>query len=342
MTTGMKLLLLKTKYIGDTLLLAGTARAIRRAMPDAEIHVLVAKGTEGILTGCPEIARIHTVITRRGAGLGEKTSDLAKVIRRLRAEKFDHAICLTGSRRTLFITALSGARKRSANSSWIRSRLIGAMLPDSMKIEFPPPSYATQWDSEIAAGALGLRLEDTRPVFEKTRADFTFVHSSGLGKDRPLLFIHPTASLAAKMWPETRWSELLAPLASDFDILLSCGPAPEEIAFCERIVAGMPDAGRVRLTRGAISWAAMAGALYSAGAYLGADTSAMHLAGACGIPVLGVFGNNSREHIAYWAPPGDAVRIVTYEAGEQGIADIPVARVREALRSLPIFAKKAS
>lgn len=30
MTTGMKLLLLKTKYIGDTLLLAGTVRAIMK------------------------------------------------------------------------------------------------------------------------------------------------------------------------------------------------------------------------------------------------------------------------------------------------------------------------
>ena len=57
----MRILLIKPKQIGDSLILTPTITAIKRAHPEAEIWVLVRRGCEGILAGCPGIARTLTL-----------------------------------------------------------------------------------------------------------------------------------------------------------------------------------------------------------------------------------------------------------------------------------------
>ena len=57
----MRILLIKPKQIGDSLILTPTITAIKTAYPDAEIWVMVRTGCEGILAGCPDIARILTL-----------------------------------------------------------------------------------------------------------------------------------------------------------------------------------------------------------------------------------------------------------------------------------------
>ena len=57
----MRILLLKPKHIGDSLLLTPTIVALKRARPGAEIWVVVRRGCEGILAGCPEIDRLLTI-----------------------------------------------------------------------------------------------------------------------------------------------------------------------------------------------------------------------------------------------------------------------------------------
>jgi polysaccharide pyruvyl transferase WcaK-like protein len=57
----VNVLLIKTKNIGDALLLTAAARAIRRDHPRAEITALVRRGTEGILRGAISIDQVATL-----------------------------------------------------------------------------------------------------------------------------------------------------------------------------------------------------------------------------------------------------------------------------------------
>ena len=49
----MRILLIKPKHIGDTLILTPTITAIKQVHPEAEIWVMIRRGCEGILAGCP-------------------------------------------------------------------------------------------------------------------------------------------------------------------------------------------------------------------------------------------------------------------------------------------------
>ena len=57
----MRILLIKPKQIGDSLILTPTIAAIKKAYPEADIWIVVRRGCEGILAGCPEIAKILLV-----------------------------------------------------------------------------------------------------------------------------------------------------------------------------------------------------------------------------------------------------------------------------------------
>ncbi len=54
MVSAKKLLFVKLKHIGDTIVLTPTLAAARKMYPDAQIWAVVRKGCEGILEGCPQ------------------------------------------------------------------------------------------------------------------------------------------------------------------------------------------------------------------------------------------------------------------------------------------------
>ena len=56
----MRILFIKLRHIGDSLLLTPTIVATKAKFPDAKIWVLVRNSCDAILAGCPEIDRILT------------------------------------------------------------------------------------------------------------------------------------------------------------------------------------------------------------------------------------------------------------------------------------------
>src|SRR5262245_18898683 len=112
----MRLLFIKLKHIGDSLLLTPTLVEVRRKYPQAHICVLVRKGCDGILAGCSAIDEIFVSAAPEATnrGLTQPWTDL-RLIRALRRQKFDYAFELSDGDRGRILAVLSGARRRCAN-----------------------------------------------------------------------------------------------------------------------------------------------------------------------------------------------------------------------------------
>jgi len=295
----MRVLLVKTKNIGDTLLLTAAARAIRRDHPQAHITALVRAGTEGILAGAVSIDRIATwgrvpeaAPTRRTAAWWAQTYDLA--------------IDLGGTSSGRWATLLSRAPRRGT-----RGPARGWPACCARPWE-PPPGilHSAARDFHHVSSLLPLRDPIPPLEFDSTRAD----------PNTPAPFdayavLHPSTRWAEKRWPLEQWITLARHLqeAHGLALVLSSGPSAEETTFTRALHAAL-DPSRTQCTGGTLSWAQLAGLLFRARLFAGVDTAAMHLAAACQCPTLALMVYDPRHwgpwqcpHRSVHAPPDPAL-----------------------------------
>jgi len=300
----MRLLFVKLKHIGDSLLLTPTLAAVRASYPHAEIRVVVRKGCEGIMRGCPAIDELHT------AAAPETTQRSRlnwwqefQTIRQLRRQRFDYAFDLGDGDRGRWLTCLSGARIRCTNGAvrplhwwWRRrfNRISGFDWRDRHRAEK---------DFYTVNDAMPLKGDVPPMTFARERTE-----PWEPGKElSAYAVIHPGTRWKRKRWPKEKWIETGRYLLARYPrLVISAGPDADEVDLGKELQAALGD--NVLCTEGKASWAQLAGLLYRARLFVGVDTAAMHLAAACACPVVAVFGPTV---VAQWRPWRTAYRVVT-------------------------------
>ncbi len=300
----MRILLIKPKQIGDSLIMTPTITAIKRAYPDAEIWVMIRKGCEGILAGCPDIARILTLagVEKSDRGRGDFWHQ-AKVLLRQWSVKFDYVFELGDGHRARLFAMLCRAKRRysvktSSPLTWLERRRFTAVSSFDWQtchrvekdfysvsefLPLPGPIPPLRFDRSFAQGwKEGEALTDFCVVQIGSRQGFNRWHREG-------------------------WRDVCRALLERFsNVVVSCGPVAnemEEAAWLQQELGP-----RVVNTQGRTTWPEMAGLLYGAKLYVGPNTAAMHLAAACRCPVVALFGPTIEDHWHPWQAP---YRIVT-------------------------------
>jgi heptosyltransferase-3 len=310
-TTAMRLMFSKPKLIGDALLLTPTLMAVRTTYPQAEIWVLVRRGSEGILAGCAAIDRIATIAA---APVGEERrlsdwlSDI-RLIRQLRRRSFDIWFELGDGHRARWFSLFCGAKRiyatkpRSALGSFWRWWFDGISDFDWKG------RHRVAKDYYSVSQFLPLPDQDPPPlVFERARTD-SWVPGAAL---EDFAVIHPGTRDRGKHWPLDRWVTVGEFLLSRFDkIVISVGPlAPErdEAAWLAQQLGP-----RAISMDGKTDLPQLAGLLYRARLFVGLDTAAMHLAAACGTPIVALFAPSMESE---WRPWRVAHRVVAPAQGQ--------------------------
>jgi heptosyltransferase-3 len=127
--------------------------------------------------------------------------------------------------------------------------------------------------------------------------------------------IHVGSGSPRKNWPLARWHELIAGLNAP--VLVIRGEAEAGLS----LPASIRVADRLPLE-------ALIGELTQCRLFLGHDSGVSHLAAACGVPSILLFGPTDP---ALWAPPAPHVRVIRHGSD---ISDISVQEVRAAINSL--------
>lgn len=314
----MRLLFVKLRHIGDALLLTPTLAAVKAALPRAEIWVVVRRGSEDILSGCPHIDELRTaMIPEHGAARAAHRGNDAGLLRELRAARFEHAFELGGGDRGRWLTTLSGARGRTTNISARR-------FPPWWKLAFNRPStsrrfglHEVQRDYITVSDVLPLPREIPALQFAATARQ---AWAPGDRLDN-FAVLHAATRWRNKAWREERWIETGRQLLRQVShLVVSSGPDPEERALAARLGQALGPA--VVSTDGQTNWAQLAGLLGRAKLFAGVDTAAMHLAAACQCPTVALFGPSK---VCEWYPWRVRHRLVRPhdEIGEEEAAAIP-------------------
>jgi heptosyltransferase-3 len=117
----------------------------------------------------------------------------------------------------------------------------------------------------------------------------------------PYVVVHAPSLVRYKQWPLAHYAELAKALAGDgLQVLLSGGPSDADRAAVAEVarMAAMPDVVPIA---GMLSLNQLTTLLRGASLYVGPDTSVTHLAAACDIPVVALYGSIDPQHWGPWA-----------------------------------------
>jgi ADP-heptose:LPS heptosyltransferase len=132
----------------------------------------------------------------------------------------------------------------------------------------------------------------------------------------PLIALHPGSGSKLKNWPKENWSRLIAALAGEFPqcrVVLVTGEAEAERGVTEFFSAELARRD-LRISHwDQLPLVELASRLASCAAFLGHDSGISHLAAACGVRCLLLFGPTDP---ATWAPPHEGVRVLREPAGD--------------------------
>jgi heptosyltransferase-3 len=280
----MNLLFIKLKHIGDALLMTPALTAARASYPDAKIWVLVRKGSESILAGCPAIDRVLTSAApeKKTRRLSDWLDDI-RLIHTLRKQNFDYAFELSDGDRGKFIAILSGAKQRCLNKAY--GKLKSVWAPFFFTSKFPwYDRHSVEKDYYTVNDLLPLPAPIPRLTFERA-STIPWEPTKNLTN---FAILHPATRWMRKRWPVENWISLAKWLLQRVPFLvISVGPQPDEILLAAQIQSAVGP--QALSTEGKLSWAQLGDLLYRANLMVAVDTGALHLAAACGCPIVGLY-----------------------------------------------------
>jgi ADP-heptose:LPS heptosyltransferase/O-antigen ligase len=311
------ILVTSTRRLGDVLMATALVRSFKAQWPSTQIDMLVFEGTQSVLEGNPDVHRVITVAPR--AKLMARIADMLT-----RWRRYDLACATLDSDRALLYTWSAGRTRigvmDARHEKWLAHTLMhGVMCDDHLRMHMVSINVALTWlvgvtpRAQLVAPGLG---EDNTSHVAQFMSHFG-ARQEVLAHGR-LVVLHPYPMYRYKQWTVQGWSELAKWLHQHgFDVALSGGPASQEQEYAAQIVAaaGVPVLNLV----GALRFAETAEMMRRACLYIGPDTGATHVAAACGIPVIALYG------------PTDPVRWAPWPAG-RGAFDEPWPRHGSELR----------
>ena len=286
-----RILVICTRQLGDVLLTTPLIRAARERWPGATIDVLGFGGTLGMLRGNRDVGELIEVPA--GSGWIASRRLFVRLWRR-----YDLALIAQYSDRA-HLYGLAAAKVRSgqvtreAKSWWKRALLAHAVPMD---------------ETQSHAVVQKLRLLEPwgLPSGAALLAPSPAELPAGLAARlvAPYAVLQTPAAVAYKQWPIAHWQTLVgALLARGLQVVLTGAPSAVDRALVGAVKADFEtDDGRVLDASGALELAQVATLLRGAAVYVGGDTSITHLAAACDVAVIALYGPINPRYFGPWPP----------------------------------------
>lgn len=284
------ILAIRSRALGDLVLLTPALRALRAGHPGAALEVVTEARYAPLLEGIEGIDRVWR-LERSAAG----TLRMAAALRRGR---YAWAVDFFGNSRSTLLAVASGARRIAGFDVRGRARFYHVVVPRTVAL--PPGRREYTADAHVRlAAAAGGRPDGGGPRLGLTPESRTegarVLAEAGVADPGRTLGLVAFGSWPTKSWPiahATRLAQLLS--RAGHPLLLLAGPGEERVA--EALSRFVPDL-RVLPACGP---AALAGAIAELRAVVGTESGPRHLAVALDVPTFTWFGPT---HPDSWTPP---------------------------------------
>ncbi len=303
-----KILIIKLSSLGDIVHTLPVLPLLKERFPEGEISWLVEKKYQPLLLKNPFINSLMTVDTLRWRKKPLYPSTYGEIfssIRELRRGRFDLAIDFQGLIKSGLLAFLTGvslrlgfgkdnlrepwssiflnrSRPSAAQEIHVIDKNLGLLKPlgiDSKRVEFP---LVVSEDAEryVTEGLRALKLKE-------------------------FIIINPGGGWRSKRWSPEKYASLADMIIGEmgYQILLTWGPGERELAT--EIASRMKNSPAISFSTDIPQLIAL---IKRAKLLVGGDSAPLHLAVACRIPVVGIYGPSDPDRNGPYNPADIVIR----------------------------------
>ena len=307
-----KVLFIATRQIGDVLVTTPLIKQARELWPEAEFHFLGYRGKLDMLKGNPDIAEL--IETSDRPGFGEYLSLFNRLFQR-----YDLAIVTQPSDRAYFYGLVAAFRRVGVLGGHPQG------LTEQDKAKKSKSDKQNAWKKAICLHTVDVDYFGQHVITEKLRLlEVFYKNVQGLFSKpisvvppvgevltpviasqlrSPYVVVHPGPLTAYKRWPLAYWQNLVTWLTQQgWQVVLSASPAKQDLQLNQDIVSLLDEATRQNVVNvaGKLSIPQARSLIQGAHLYIGVDTSITHLAAACNIPTVALFGPTPPSNFGPW------------------------------------------
>lgn len=296
-----RVLLVRLRSIGDTVLATPSIFALKRFLPNAEIDILVEDWVAPVLDHHPHVNRV--VVLERG-GLRART----RAARTLRSAGYDVVYNLHGGTTATFLTRATGASHRVGFESYQYAQLHNHQAPSPLALWQQQKTHSVEQQLALL-GWTGVPVTDRPRTLlgikpEAAAAVDQRLASTGLEGKR-LALIHPAAAFATKQWPVENFARVIEYLA-DKGFAPVAIAAPNESALIRDLLS----ASSSKISTFDLSLPEVTALAARSQLFVGNDSGIAHIAAAVGTPSVVIFGSSN---VAHWRPWNRSAAEVVFE-----------------------------
>ena len=298
MPTPGRVLVKAVNWLGDLVISLPALKAIRHAFPEACMAVLVRQELAGFFDGARWIDEI--IPYTHGRGIPAWRAQW-RIVSEIRARRFDLAILFPNSFRSALWMAAARVPRRSGYATDGRGFLLThKAVPAGEALT----AHQVHYYLDLLRRTVGIDdavTDYALDVHEPHRAKMSAWLRERRRQRGRLIAVAPAAAYGpAKEWPAAHYRTLIDLLAERYGAECVLIGSPGERIRCQALAADS--------THGAVVAAGETGvgesiALLSlCDGFAGNDSGSMHVAGALGIPTVGVFGSTNPQRTGPLGP----------------------------------------
>ncbi len=307
-----RLLLIRPDHLGDALLAAPAGRALREALPGAQVDWLVGPWTAEMIRRGWAADEVLTCefpgFTRRPKGPPwAPYVELARQAARLGRRRYDLALVLRPDHWWGAMLATAAGIPRRIGYAVAECRpFLTQVLPSGVGLHVADQSLALA-GAAVELLAPGATITSPAPGFAirpEERAWAATVAAGAAARDgSPLVAIHPGSGATVKDWLPIHWQAVVTMLADRAGAAFVLTGGRSESGLLSEIADGIEP--RPTVLAGRTSLGQLAALFERCALVLGGDSGPLHLAAAVGARTIRVYGPTD---VALFGPRGDAAR----------------------------------
>jgi len=299
-----RVLIIRLRAIGDTVLCTPCLEVLKRWRPELEIDVLIEPLSAPVLYGNPHLTNLY--VLPRCKVSWRRFLERTSVITALRRRRYDLALNLQGGRSSMITMRLVDARQRVAFANCSLPSLATLLFHNTREILEKPHVHVVEHQLAVLKW-LGVPVEEiprTRISVDPQADECAVRRLAEMAIHDKFVVLHVGGSYPLKQWEPARFARAADHLWERHALPTIVIAAPSEGHAAAAVANAARHRPRVCTDLSLLEIAAL---LARATLMLGNDSGPAHIAAALDTPVVVLFGPSDPHYWRPWTPTPNRV-----------------------------------